>query len=275
MRSRLSAEISGPTDVLLSGQTENRLLLSQTGDRKMAEESFELKSNKYVLTLILNPSVPYQKMVSDIAAKFRRSARFFRGGQMAVQFRGRELTEVQETEIVDAITQNCQLDITCIIESDPDKEEQQKEAIVRAMTSVRENSYAKEPTAALVTRSLAAGERYSSLRPVVLLGDLQPGAEIISAGSILIWGTAMGVVRAGSEGDDTAFAAALVLKPSELSIASHRAVSAIRKKEITDDYPEKATVASVSDGHLKFEAVSAGAFRHLFRKAERTEEEKS
>ena len=156
----------------------------------MAEESFELKSNKYVLTLILNPSVPYQKMVSDIAAKFRRSARFFRGGQMAVQFRGRELTEVQETEIVDAITQNCQLDITCIIESDPDKEEQQKEAIVRAMTSVRENSYAKEPTAALVTRSLAAGERYSSLRPVVLLGDLQPGAEIISAGSILIWGTA-------------------------------------------------------------------------------------
>ena len=111
MRSRLSAEISGPTDVLLSGQTEKRLLLSQTGDRKMAEESFELKSNKYVLTLILNPSVPYQKMVSDIAAKFRRSARFFRGGQMAVQFRGRELTEVQETEIVDAITQNCQLDI--------------------------------------------------------------------------------------------------------------------------------------------------------------------
>ena len=67
------------------------------------QESIELKSNKYVLTLVMDPDVPFERILSDVSDKFRRSARFFRNGQMALEFSGRELEEGQKRKVIDAL----------------------------------------------------------------------------------------------------------------------------------------------------------------------------
>ncbi len=54
---------------------------------------------------------------------------------------------------------------------------------------------------------------------VFLLGDLNPGGEIIAGGDIWVWGRLRGLVHAGAEGDRSAVILALQLEPTQLRIA--------------------------------------------------------
>ncbi|MCJ2543421.1 septum site-determining protein MinC [Thermostichus vulcanus] len=54
---------------------------------------------------------------------------------------------------------------------------------------------------------------------VFLLGDLNPGGEIIAGGDIWVWGRLRGVVHAGANGDEKALILALQLDPTQLRIA--------------------------------------------------------
>ena len=73
----------------------------------MQHSSIELKSSQFTLTLVMDPSVRFEQILSDVAGKFRTSSRFFKGAQMALEFRGRELSDEQQREIVRQIRQNC------------------------------------------------------------------------------------------------------------------------------------------------------------------------
>lgn len=77
----------------------------------------------------------------------------------------------------------------------------------------------KEDTA-LVARTLRSGQKVRSAGNVLVLGDVNPGAEIIAAGCVVVMGTLRGVVHAGAEGDETATVTALSLLPTQIRIAS-------------------------------------------------------
>jgi septum site-determining protein MinC len=79
---------------------------------------------------------------------------------------------------------------------------------------------------------------------VTVLGDVNPGAEIIAGGSVIVWGHLRGTVHAGAEGDEGCSVCALDLSPMQLRIASHAATSPPRKAK---PQPE---IASLRDGRL-------------------------
>ena len=54
---------------------------------------------------------------------------------------------------------------------------------------------------------------------MVVLGDVNPGAEIVAEGNIIVWGRVRGLVHAGSKGNATAVICALDLSPTQLRIA--------------------------------------------------------
>jgi septum site-determining protein MinC len=60
---------------------------------------------------------------------------------------------------------------------------------------------------------------------VVVLGDVNPGAEIIATGHVIVWGRLRGLVHAGAGGDAAALICALDLSPTQLRIADHIAVA--------------------------------------------------
>ncbi|NUM47319.1 MAG: septum site-determining protein MinC [Anaerolineales bacterium] len=81
-------------------------------------------------------------------------------------------------------------------------------------TSVREG----EP-GILVQRTLRSGYKLEYPGHVTIVGDVNPGAEVVASGSIIVWGRLRGVVHAGAEGDEQAFVCALVFAPTQLRIA--------------------------------------------------------
>jgi len=106
--------------------------------------------------------------------------------------------------------------------------------------------------AILVRRTLRSG--YSLKHPghVVVIGDVNPGAEIIAGGSVLVWGHLRGVVHAGAEGDEEAVVCALDLSPTQLRIAGQIVIAPNRRGKVQ---PE---IARLQDGRVVAEPWNPG-----------------
>ena len=84
--------------------------------------------------------------------------------------------------------------------------------------------------AILVQRTLRSGYKIATRSHVVVIGDVNPGAEVIAGGSVVVWGRLRGTVHAGAEGNAEAVVCALELIPMQLRIADKVAVSPQRKE---------------------------------------------
>jgi septum site-determining protein MinC len=94
--------------------------------------------------------------------------------------------------------------------------------------------------AILVHRTLRSGVSLNHAGHVVVIGDVNPGAEIIASGDVLVWGHLRGMVHAGAEGDEAAVVCALDLSPTQLRIAGHIAMTPQRRGK---PQPEMARLA--------------------------------
>ena len=70
----------------------------------------------------------------------------------------------------------------------------------------------------VIQRTLRSGFKVNSERHIILIGDVNPGAEIISCGSIIVWGKMNGQAWAGRDGDLTSVVCALDLSPNSIRI---------------------------------------------------------
>jgi septum site-determining protein MinC len=73
--------------------------------------------------------------------------------------------------------------------------------------------------AILVQRTLRSGNSIMYPGHVIVIGDVNPGAEIVAGGNIVVWGRARGTLHAGAQGDEAALVCALELIPTQLRIA--------------------------------------------------------
>ena len=98
--------------------------------------------------------------------------------------------------------------------------------------------------AVFVRRTLRSGRAIHHSGHVIVVGDVNAGAEIVAGGDIVVWGKVRGVVHAGAGGDESAVVCALDLVPMQLRIAGHIAISPERKGRPA---PE---VARIKDGRI-------------------------
>ena len=107
-----------------------------------------------------------------------------------------------------------------------------------------------EEGALWVNKTVRSGTRIEYGGHVVILGDVNPGAEIIAEGSVIVWGRLRGVVHAGAKGNQSAVVCALDLSPTQLRIAEHIGVAPARRGK---PQPE---LVRVKDGQLQAEVWS-------------------
>ncbi len=81
---------------------------------------------------------------------------------------------------------------------------------------------------------------------VVIIGDVNPGGEIIAAGDIIVWGNLKGIAHAGSRGNDQCLIMALQMFPTQIRIANYIARSP--EQQPVNLEPE---VAHVVDGVIR------------------------
>jgi len=104
-----------------------------------------------------------------------------------------------------------------------------------------------DETALWVNKTLRSGTRIEFAGHVVVFGDVNPGAEIIAGGSVIIWGSLRGFVHAGAQGNKNSVVCALDLSPTQLRVADEIAIAPKRSGK---PQPE---VVRLKDGLLQAE----------------------
>lgn len=99
------------------------------------------------------------------------------------------------------------------------------------------------PAVMMMKQTLRSGQHVSHKGHLVIIGDVNPGAEIVADGDITIWGALRGMAHAGANGNTNAEIRALKFEPLQLRIANAIARSPDRSKgPIVSSGPETARI---------------------------------
>ena len=89
--------------------------------------------------------------------------------------------------------------------------------------------------------TLRGGQSLHNVGNIVVIGDVNPGAELVASGDIAVFGSLRGVAHAGAQGDAQARVHAIELAPTQLRIATFIAADAGDRSR-TPIQPETACV---------------------------------
>jgi septum site-determining protein MinC len=127
-------------------------------------------------------------------------------------------------------------------------------ALLGAAKRATPDSLAPSPTAAVVAPAgpatlyhrgtLRGGQILQQIGNIVVVGDVNPGAELVASGDILVFGALRGTAHAGAQGDPAARVAAIELAPTQLRIASYIAADDSRRR------PREPEVAFIQDERI-------------------------
>ncbi|MBP3755380.1 MAG: hypothetical protein J6I66_11030 [Lachnospiraceae bacterium] len=203
-----------------------------------------LKSYNGAIKLILDPEMNFNELLGLVRDKFYGSRNFLGSASIILDIEGRKLSDIEESLIVDAINASCDVDVACIVGKNENDQEHIRK--VGEILNDKINSLDK----CIILQSSVMNKQVIDVEDSVLvLGDVNPGSQIRSAGNIIVLGGLYGSAYAGSSGDESTFVCAIEMEPESLFIGD--------KKYIPDSKPiwsamlkPAPKVARVSDGEL-------------------------
>jgi len=95
---------------------------------------------------------------------------------------------------------------------------------------------------------------------VVVIGDVNHGANIVAKGNVIVLGTLYGNVYAGSDGRQDAFVIALEMQATQIRIGNVIARSSDSQEAVRE---KEAKVAYVEDGRIYIEKINRSVIKDL------------
>ncbi len=203
--------------------------------------------------MILDGDLEFEALQEKVAEKFRASAKFFGETQIALCFQGRKLSQEEEMALVETITGNCRLQVISIVDEDETTEQAMKKAVE---TQAEREGLMDLQDGRFYKGTLRSGQVLESETSIIILGDVNPGARVISKGNVVVLGAMKGNAFVGAAGNESAFVAALSMDPMQIRIGDVIARSSDKgqaKKKKTEDVPK---IAYVEDGNIYIEPIT-------------------
>ncbi len=217
-----------------------------------------IKGNKYGIVLILNDQIPFDILKEEIIQKFKSSANFFGSAQMALSVEGRKLSASEETELLDIISANTSLSIICIMDNDKEREESFRKLVEQKPDPVADIDISQQ-SGQFYKGTLRSGQELECPTSIVILGNVNKGAKIISAGNIIVLGALKGTAYAGVAGNPNAFVVALEMDPIQIRINNIIARSDDSKKNVE----KTAKIAYISDESICIDTLKQDIIKYI------------
>ena len=183
----------------------------------MNQENYVIfKGTKDGVTVLFQPDVPFEELCTQLEQKVEEAGKFFDNVKTSLAFKGRSFTEEEEEKLLQIIAERTTMRIT------------------------------------FHRGSLRNGQKIEFDGSVVVVGDVNPGAEIKATGNIIILGQLKGMAHAGCKGMTDAFVTAVYMAPVQLRIAD----IITRFPEENKHGPKPPEYAFVKDGQIFVMALS-------------------
>lgn len=206
-----------------------------------------IKGNKHGITVFLDAKLDFALLKKHVEEKFRDSAKFLGEAPVVLGFEGRPLLPDQEAELIDVINKSCDLKIVMIDDHDTGREERYKKQLEEVLMEIdrAQGSFYKG--------NLRSGQEVFFEKSVVILGDVNPGALVISKGNVIVLGSLKGQVAAGAYENENAFVFAIDMSPVQMQIAGVRARAS---DEPAKESERGMKLAFIEDGRICLEPLN-------------------
>lgn len=221
----------------------------------------QIKGLRDGLLVSLNDA-PWDEQLAALISQMDAQPSFFQGARLALDVSGQILHVNDLVDLRDKLSERGIFLWAVLSESPTTEQTSQLLGLATRISKPRPEESQRfavddlgEETALFLSRTLRSGTRIEFAGHVVILGDVNPGAEIVAEGNVIIWGRLRGMVHAGSKGDREAVICALDFSPMHLHIADE--VSAILDEQVqTRPRPQIARINEF--GKLQAEDWSPG-----------------
>ena len=159
------------------------------------KDAVVIKGNKAGMTVYLEKDLDFDEVLQAIAKKFKATAKFWGAAQMTLTLEGRDLTPEEEYRVVQTITENSDIEVLCLLDTDGNRTRKCEQALNERLMEL------------------------SSLTGQFYKGNLRDGDELESEGNIVVLGALRGAAYAGVCGNEDAVIVAFEMAPMSVRIA--------------------------------------------------------
>lgn len=213
-----------------------------------------IKGTKSGIIVVLDSNMDFEELKQNVATKFKESSNFLGNATMALSFEGRELTNEEQRELLDIINENSNLHIACVIDTDQEKEAMFSKSLNERLMELQSN------TGQFYKGNLRSGQVLEVESSIIVIGDINNGAKVVSKGNVIILGSLKGNVFAGASGNSKAFVVALDMEPVQIRIADIIARAPDKKSK---EVQREAKIAFVDDGNIYIETLNKSVLNDI------------
>ncbi len=223
-----------------------------------------IKGTRNGLLLTLEPETPFGELLSALAQRLAEAPSFFRGASLALDTSRRSLRGSERTQLeallahyhmsvmpLDAVAttrKDAGFTVSPSAGTSPLTQVTGEEMQLPSQRDPRDSD-----DTLFLRRTVRSGQAIHHHSNVVVLGDVNPGAEIIAGGDIIVWGVLRGMVHAGYPDNMKAIVCSLLLAPVQLRIAH-----LLSRPPDGIEVQPRPEVATIRDGQIVVEAWVSG-----------------
>ena len=209
----------------------------------MIKDGILIKGNRDGLNTVIdmNKFRDFDEMLENLIEKLSIGKKFYKGATIKIITQLKEFNESQIIKLRDILFEEFMIK-DCVFEDKDEGKNKMFSGIYEGRTK-------------FFRKTLRSGQVIKYPGNVVIIGDVNPGAEVYAAGNVIVLGNLQGNVYAGDTGNNKAIIAAFRLQPKILQIAS-----IMTRAPEEDEKPYYPEVAKIKDDMIIVEPYLPNKF---------------
>lgn len=184
----------------------------------------QIKANRGGFLLVPDAVVPFETVLAYVTHRLSESQHFLKRSKMTLDLRQRPFRADEVAALrqilkdkgeIDLVEVWLGKDLSALLEWGS-----QQLGVDLTLAAAEEH----QAVPVIVRMTCRSGMRVESEADCVILGDVNPGAEVLAAGDVIVFGRLRGIAHAGARGDRGARIWAMSIEPSQVRIADLVAV---------------------------------------------------
>jgi septum site-determining protein MinC len=183
----------------------------------MAKPRVRFAGTEQGLLMRMEWDVPLPQLLVEVEEHLQQSPTFFAGAHVLLEVGNRPLLQ-SDVEQLAVVLARYDVTLQGVIAT---TEGAERHAAVPARVTAAPLPLEPHTLVHVERRTIRSGDKVASEGHLIIVGDVNPGAEVIAGYNIFVWGSLKGSAYAGVPDHEEAIIAALHLAPIQLRISSY------------------------------------------------------
>ncbi len=206
----------------------------------MSKSRIRFTGVDYGLLVCMDWEVPLSQLLVEVEEHIQKSPAFFADAKVFLEVDTRPVLQ-HEMEQLGVVLARHGLTLQGVVSAASRVEGISRPQPAPDQPKVITPIFNEKEAAVVEHRTVRSGEKVASEGHLIIMGDVNPGAEVIAGHNIIVWGSLKGTAYAGVPNHEDAVIAALHLSPIQLRIAGYIARSP-DVRPVTTAVPELARI---------------------------------